>query len=351
MRRGVRPYRLKIVTKPNGKRYIYRRDNMVRLPDLPEDHPDFLRAYVEAEALRKPKLSRFKAGTVADAAQRYMNSGTWRGLAQSTQDFRRRILCKIIDERGSAPMAQLEDRHIRKDIERLDPGPAVNRLKVWRALCGFAGSDAAAKVTPPNVKSTPYKRWMPEHKAQFREYWPHGTQQRTAMEVFNWTGARCSDVRRLGRQMIDPDGMLCFAQQKTGGQVMIPWVTLPDWASPMADDFDHLQASLRGHNDMLFVTTGRGAARSLKGLSQWFAEQARCAGIEDRTAHGFRKSRSSELAEYGISSLRIQTWTGHQSLREVEEYQREAARRSAMLGTEQVQNAGNRSGNVWKLED
>jgi len=47
--------RLKIVAKPNGKRYVYHRTTMLRLPDLPFDSAGFLAAYAEAESARKPQ--------------------------------------------------------------------------------------------------------------------------------------------------------------------------------------------------------------------------------------------------------------------------------------------------------
>lgn len=351
--------KIKTVRKANGKVYRYRRDNMAPLPDLPETHPDFIRAYVEAEHYRKPTRTRAGRGTIADVAESYLRSKTFAALASGTQDVRRRILRHIqaspLGQKGM--FADLEARHIRADLAKLDPVPANSRLKVWRALCNWAegdgivatGHNAAAGVKPRRVTTKPHRRWMPEHVEAFRQHWAVGTPQRLALEVFHWTGARPVDVRRLGAQMIDPHGYLCFEQQKTGGGVMIPWTVLPSWAEALRPDFDQLRACLALHDNLTFIVTEKGALRSQKGISQWFSAAASAAGLDnDLTAHGLRKARLSVLAEIGATPLNMMTWCGHESLEEVEAYIKEASRIRAMRGTEQDRNLGNRSGNSRK---
>ena len=69
MRQIVRNPRLKglkVVVKSNGKVYKYRRINgrLARLPNLPENHPDFLSAWVAAEAQSAPRAPRSAPGTL-----------------------------------------------------------------------------------------------------------------------------------------------------------------------------------------------------------------------------------------------------------------------------------------------
>lgn len=56
------------------------------------------------------------------------------------------------------------------------------------------------------------------------------------------------------------------------------------------------------------------------------------------SAHGLRKYSKNRLAQNGASILQVQTWVGHATLTEVQEYTRGAERNSAFIGTERKQN-------------
>lgn len=344
MRRGIRNRPgIKIVVKnrgkPNEKRYVYHRATGARLPDLPENHPDFLAA-LAALANTKP-ASRAAAGSLAKLIDDYQRSPAWRELAAATQQNRSRIMVKIRDARGSAQVAHIEPRHIAKDLADFALVPAHNRRKVWRALFAYAKSlglrydNPASSVDLPKPKVNPHRRWQPDHVERFREFWAIGTPQRLAFEVLHWTGARCVDARRLGRQMVT-EGWLEFTQDKTGGPVALPWdCELPEWAAALKSDQRHLLECLDAHSNLTFIVTGKGAPRSQKGLSQWFSAAAKEAGLPcELTAHGLRKTRASVLAEIGASATQIGGWTGHESLSEIQEYIREVDRKRAMRGNQ-----------------
>ncbi|MFT4959121.1 MAG: integrase [Paracoccaceae bacterium] len=138
--------------------------------------------------------------------------------------------------------------------------------------------------------------------------------------------------------MVPLDGWLSFTQQKTGGDVSIPFDrALPDFANP--DDLDHLVQSLsaRGDRHMTSLTTVHGSARSEKAASNWFSDACRKAGLKgaDRqTAHGLRSACAIRLAEGGATPHQIGAWTSHESLKEIEEYTRGVSRKKLLSWTE-----------------
>lgn len=349
MRRGVRLTGIKVVVKTNGRRYIYRRvgASLHRLPDLPENHPDFLAAYAAAgKAPAKPK-GRHAAGSIGALIASYLNSRDYARLAPSSRAVWRRTLDRISAERGAGLLRDLRIDHLRKDIRPLSPGAAANRLKAWRSILRFAveegmiASDPSIGLKPPRGEVTPHRQWTLDEISVYREYWRQGTPERTAFEVVYWTGARCVDAARLGWQMVDADGWLGYTQVKTGGPAACPVRALPAWAQGLADDHAAFLAALPARQ-MVWITTRTGKPRSVKGLSQWLSDAARKAGLpDDCTAHGLRKARAAALAETGATAPQIGAWTGHESLQEVAHYTK-AADRKVILGAEREQNTGNR---------
>lgn len=89
MRHGIRLKHIKIVTKANGRRYVYYSEpskKRVPLPDLPENHPEFLRAYTAAQQDAEPvSRGNAKTGTIAALVTSYKRSPAWRSLRGSTQ--------------------------------------------------------------------------------------------------------------------------------------------------------------------------------------------------------------------------------------------------------------------------
>jgi integrase len=111
---------------------------------------------------------------------------------------------------------------------------------------------------------------------------------------------------------------------------------LPDFADP--DDLDQLNRSLeaRESRHMTWLTTAHGSARSEKSASNWFSAACRDAGLKGakrRTAHGLRAARAIRLAERGATPHQIGAWTGHESLKEIEEYTKGVGRKKLLSGT------------------
>ncbi|MDJ0631034.1 MAG: tyrosine-type recombinase/integrase [Rhodobacter sp.] len=114
---------------------------------------------------------------------------------------------------------------------------------------------------------------------------------------------------------------------------------LPEFADCYADDLALLHAALdtRTERHLTWLHTQRGASRSAKSVSQWFAAKARQAGIVGKTAHDLRKARATALAESGATGTQIGAWTGHESLGEIERSTRKHDKRRALSKTEPEQ--------------
>ena len=313
----------------------------VRMPDLPHDHPEFLAAYCAAAGLNKPPRITPTTGSIADGVRAWLASPAYRDLAENTRAVRRRAADDIAERYGIGRMSDLKPEYIRRDLARLAPHPANNRLKVWRSMgkwwaeIRMIALDPAAEIKARPVPATGgHVAWNEHDVAKFRARWPIESPERLAMELLHFTGARMSDAARLSERMIGADGWLTYRQRKTGGEVEIPLSALvPDFADAtgQAELLHAMDARLTRH--MVFMVTAFGAPRSIKAASAWFAAAARSAGIEGKTAHGLRKRRAGLMAERGATTHQIAAWTGHESLSEVEAYSKKANRRLILSGT------------------
>lgn len=337
MAKGVRLKGIKVVTKPNGKRYIYRRvrGQFVSLPDLPENHPDFLRAYVDAEHYAPTD------GTLASTIKLFIASPDFKQRKESTRKVWRRRLEKIAELYGHSPIDRLRTEEVNKALRKVSPGAQRGERTIWRAIFAFAQSEFLRSDNPAKdamigkTKAVPHGTWTPDDVAVFRARWPIGTPERQAFEVIYWTAARCIDAAVIGWQHVS-DGVLEFTQEKTGGTAVVP-ITAPVAPYLETDRRMFLDAA---SPDLLFILTSTGKGRSVKALSQFVSRAARDAGLENRTAHGLRRARAVVLAENGWTPHQIGAWTGHESLAEVSHYTRDANKRSMVVGNH-VRNSGN----------
>jgi integrase/recombinase XerD len=339
------------VTK-GGKTYRYLRlpgQPRLALPDLPPDHPDFLRAYADA-VKAAPKSLRAKAGTIRSVIEAFQRCDKWKLLSQGYRGIMVRHFSQIAEQADDARMIDLRAAHIQDDLRALTPIQARDRLKAWRLICGHAldlhliGADPSEAVRRPDpIRHTGHPAWTRAQIDAFRARWPIGTPARAVMELLFWTGARISDACQIGPQHVARDGVLSFPQRKTGDTAFIPWTCpLPAHARAMLPDRDMMHAALDalpGRN-LTYLATRAGRTRSEKSAGHLIAKAAEAAGF-DRSAHGLRKSRAVALAEAGANPLQIGAWTGHRSLSEVAHYAEEADRRKQVIGTEQDRNPVN----------
>jgi len=320
-----------------------------KMPAVPLRSSTFLQSYAEALTLwnqmqQDPACTGrtgVAPGSLAEAAARYKASHGFSLLAPATRSVRRKRLEGMIDLYGAAQVAGLQATHVNKDLSRFDGHAARNHLKMWRHFAKFliaeyGIADPTADIARPKVaQSDGHEPWSMDDIAVYRDAYAIDQSARLAMELLYWTGARCGDAVKLGRGHVTKDGWLSFKQSKTGGQVDIPFDrALPAFAQVDAGDLQMLHAAIDAQpvKHMTYLCTARGASRSEKAVSNWFAGKARDAGLQNRTAHGLRKSRAIRWAQAGSSSLQIGAWTGHTSLGEIERYCRKYSRRAALTG-------------------
>ncbi len=338
-RHSIRPAKLSGLKRyhSDGVYYVYHRKTGIPLPaDLPEDHPEFLKAYLEAEGAAPPQKAH--KGTLAYVWTAYARSEKHNRLSSSYRRGMDLDAARLMNTAGHVPIHQIRAKHINSDLSKLSAHAARKRRKTWRAIMSFAlraghiSEDPSATVKAPQPpKATPYAFWTSEDIKAFRLRWPIGTAQRLAFELLFWTGARISDVVRMGDSMVDRGGWLSFRQQKTGGLVEIPLHRqAPDFADPT--DLTQLHECLAAITDrhMTWLTTRKGKSRSIKAASQWFSAAARSAGIKGKSAHGLRATRAIALAEAGASTHQIGAWTGHETLQEINHYSQQANRRKLL---------------------
>lgn len=321
---------------------------LVRMPDLPHDHPDFLRAYAEAKgsstvpAQRPGSLAELCNLVEASPHLTPLSRGYRAGLLRQYKDMAARY--------GDVKAAAIEAKHVRKDVTGA-AAPAL-RLKAWRMLFrvamdrGMLAEDPSFTVRAPTRQTEGHPPWTPDEIDAFRARWPIGTTKRAAFEVLHWTGARISDAVLIGPGMVGRDGVLAYSQGKTGGAAYVPWTcALPAYAADMAAERDAMHRALAGTDQahMTFLATAQGSTRSDKALGTMIREAAIEAGVQ-KTAHGLRKSRAVFLAEAGATTHQIGSWTGHATLKEIAHYTESMDRRRAVMGTEQDRNGVKSSG-------
>jgi len=327
---------IKRISKPNGTVYVNRRVGhaLIPLPNLPENSPEFLEAYIAAGKAEPARKIKAKAGTIAATIEAFKGSKSFGSRADSTQVVWARILDQMSEAYGVSEIRDLRTHHVNKDLAKVSVGAARPRRTIWRALLQYSKEQGEIETNPardavvPKYEAKPHQPWTAKEIEKFRKFWAVGTPERQAMEVVFWTGARCVDARTLGWQKVE-DGVLEFVQQKTGGTAYVPITEEPP--VPLKDDQKHFLACLG--NDMIWITTRNGRPRSQKALSQIISAAASKAGLpEDRSAHGTRKSRAISLVYAGWSPHQIGARTGHDSLKEIEDYTKDVNKRALVSG-------------------
>ncbi|MEM9043920.1 MAG: tyrosine-type recombinase/integrase [Pseudomonadota bacterium] len=353
MRRGVRLRGVIIRQNADGSKRIYHRKTMTRLPNLPENHSDFLAAWCAAEGSTPKRRALDKSGTLGALVVSYMRSRRYRDLAKGTQDNHRRICSRFMETAGgkarSLPVTGYRRQHIRMDLELFSPHVATNRLKVWRSLMkhaieiGWITEDSSLGISRPRAPKGGHHTWTLAEVARFRATHPVGSEYRLAFELIFWTACRVSDAVSLGKQSVTQSGWIRFTAKKNNFVVELPLEDgLASWAADMEGDRqDLLDCIQEMPARMAFIARHDGVPRSAKSFSAWFKVACKQAGLADHcTAHGLRKARAARLAEIGATEHQIQAWIGDTSLSEVTRYTRMANRRRVLDGGEQRTKTG-----------
>jgi integrase len=134
-----------------------------------------------------------------------------------------------------------------------------------------------------------------------------------------YTGARRSDVVRLGKQHVD-HGWLRFRQHKNRNRHPV------EVDIPVLPELQHIiDASPTG--DLTFLVTAYGRPFTAPGFGIRFREWCNAAGLPNCSAHGLRKAGAALAAERGGTEHQLMSIFGWQTLKEAERYTKAANRR------------------------
>lgn len=279
------------------------------------------RAALEGE--RRPLRG---AGTFAWLVEMYFRSAEFGRLAELTRRERRSVLGRLTDVHGHRLYADMEPRHVARLRDELEGEPARKRVKCLRYLFKWAiaaelvARNPAAGVALPRVATEGWTAWTPDDVLAFEARHPVGTRARLALALYQYTGARKSDVAAFGPANIRA-GRIVWVQHKGRG-IRPKRMSLP-LVAPLRQVLD---ASPLGQ--VTFLETAYGKPFTIAGLGNWF--RARCdeAGLDGLSAHGIRKGMGTLLAERECSTHEIMSILGV-TLQMAEVYTR-AAERSRM---------------------
>lgn len=282
--------------------------------------PQFMREYADAmEGKVVPTRKAIKSRSIADLTIRYLQSSNFKTTAPSTQTVYRRILGNFREKYGHLPVSTLKRKDIRAIMAKAEDTPTTaNRLLSLLAIMldlaldlDWVSINHARSIRKLKYKTKGFIRWGQNDLKQFEDIYPTGSRERLAYALLLYTGQRGSDVYRMNRSDVK-DGMISVVQQKTGEPLYIP--------------IHHkLKTELDKHKDKhVFILTENGKPYSIKSFQQWFVKITKRAGLEERSAHGLRKSTATMLAEAGCTPHEIQAITGHKTLSEVNNYSRDA---------------------------
>jgi integrase len=285
----------------HGKpRFYFRRKGYksLPLPGLPWS-PEFMKAYEAATAGMLPVqvgAHRTLPGTINSLVVAYYASEAWnRELAAETQKNRRRIIERFRAQHGDKRVALLQRDHILRMLAEIGKLSAKRHwLKAIRGLLRSViptmrqndPTEGIASIKLPKTKG--HHTWTDDEIAQYRAYWPLGTQQRLVMEFALETASRRGEVVRLGPQHVK-NGRIRI--ERTHGS--------KDVDIPMSSELQQAcHAMPKAH--LTYIVTAYCKPRSKYGLGNDFAKWATEAGLPVRCRlHGLKKGGMRRLAEAG----------------------------------------------------
>lgn len=141
-----------------------------------------------------------------------------------------------------------------------------------------------------------------------------------ALELMIYTGARRSDVIRLGRQHM-LDGWLSFVPQKGSKGASPVAASIPILPALAAE----LEAGAAG--ELLFILTEYGRPFTHAGFGAKMRQWCNEAGLPHCTAHGLRKAAATLAAENGATPHQLMAIFGWTNLAQASLYTRAAERR------------------------
>lgn len=330
---------LRVYVRKNGRR--------IRIRHAPGSDA-FAAAYAAALAkLDRPieakvDSARAASGTLGRLALDYFASATFRRLDPVTQRRRRATIegCLLEPRKltpagksdgpdifRDCPLSALSAAHVRvlRDRKGELVGAANNRLKVVSAMFAWAHEEGRIPTNPArDVKKIKYSTdgwhtWSIDEVRRYIDRHPIGSKAYLALALLMFTGARRSDVVKLGRPHMR-DEWLRFVATKTRK------VRAAAHEIPVLDVLkDALEAGPAG--ELTFLMTEFKRPFTAAGFGNWF--RARCdeAGLPHCTAHGLRKAGATIAAENGATDRQLMAIFGWTSESQATPYTRKIDRK------------------------
>jgi len=291
---------------------------------------------------------RKRATTIAWLFNQYKQSSEWSNLAENTRKSKANRFEEWLIPYGDLPWRHLTSVHVAaiRD-EKRDTAPTVGsrRVKDISALYKWASkisvglavgmnNPAQGVEELPNTKvnsdgSTGHQAWTPELIDQFLGHYRFGTMQHLAMRLFEFTGARVSDVYLMGPDTEYEPGVLRWVETKNAqkvnkatGKKIKPTVTTTVMVPALraAIDAAREQSKVVSLDAWLLSRHGK-PFQSAKAFSQWFVKHAQLAGIPaGYSPHGIRKADAIRCAEGGASAKQLMALFGWSKMETAEQY-------------------------------
>jgi integrase/recombinase XerD len=191
----------------------------------PFDSPEFWARYAELRDGNAP-LPRAKAkpvvkGSLRDLCEDFMQSPKWRGYEDNTRDVYLRMMRLICDKYGDLPIRLLSDEHLIAYVDSIENTSVARKMVCFLHLVfGNAIRRRRINYNPTHeLKCRPldnpdgHHTWTEPEIEQFEAAHPIETQARFLFVLLLETGARISDVYRMGPANIR-DGLLHYDEFK-----------------------------------------------------------------------------------------------------------------------------------------
>ena len=284
-------------------------------------------------------------GTFGALVHAYMASAAFHDYDAATVKKRRNLFGNMLDERVTPeqvtplfrdmPLASctaanvevLRDRAQQRDTV----GQANERVKALRAMFRWAMTktqrprwpmlqhNPASDLTTITAASEGWHTWTLAEIEQFERRHPPGTRAWLVLQVALYTGARRSDLIRIGRPHVHGD-MLRFNQQK-GRRRHTTTIEFPI-LQPLAE------ALARGPvGEVTWITNDQGRPFVYAVFGNWFKERCAEAGLAHCSLHGLRKAAATRAAENGATASQLMAIFGWRKLAQAEQYTKAAERR------------------------
>lgn len=279
-------------------------------------------------------------GSINALVVSYYGSTAWEALEVDTRKTRRRVIERFRAEHGDKRVALLQRDHILKMLTAIEkPSAKRHWLKAIRGLLRSAvpsmraddSTEGIASVKMP--KSKGHHTWTDDEIAQYRAYWPLGTQQRLVFEFALETFSRRGEVVRLGPQHVR-HGRIRI--ERTHGSDDVDIEMSPE-----------LQAACDAmpKRHLTYIVTASGKPRSKYGLGTDFAQWATEAELPARCRlHGLKKAGMRRAAEAQATTHELMALSGHRTLSEVQRYT-DAANRKLLADSAMAKLRGQKGNN------